>query len=239
MNSTNKLKALAGLPIEMSDNSCIIYPRTLKEIAEIGLTTYFKYVNLLTLTQSEIKHMIKEEVSPFTFLFLNSNYKEEFKKEFENALVFFIQEPILLLEEMETISIGSFEESRMLSEENFLEFQEILRFQNFIDTEIVKYSGENEAAKRIKDRLAKAKEKVERSKREREKTDIELSDLIGSLSIKSSLSINDVWNLSYYTFNDQFKRMRLLESYQTGLQSIMAGADPKKIKLQDWIQSIQ
>ena len=68
---------------------------------------------------------------------------------------------------METISIGNFEESRMLSEENFLEFQEILRFQNFIDTEIVKYSGENEAAKRIKDRLAKAKEKVERSKRER------------------------------------------------------------------------
>ena len=88
MNSTNKLKALAGLPIEMSDNSCVIYPRTLKEIAEIGLSTYFKYVNLLTLTQSEIKNMIKEEVSPFTFLFLNSNYKEEFKKSLKMLLFF-------------------------------------------------------------------------------------------------------------------------------------------------------
>lgn len=33
--------------------------------------------------------------------------------------------------------------------------------------------------------------------------------------------------------------MRLLEQYDTGLQSIMAGADPKKVKLEDWIKKIQ
>jgi len=33
--------------------------------------------------------------------------------------------------------------------------------------------------------------------------------------------------------------MRYLEEYNTGLQSIMAGADPKKIKLKDWIKNIQ
>ena len=66
-----------------------------------------------------------------------------------------------------------------------------------------------------------------------------MTDLIGSLTTKTSLNIVDVWQLSYYTFNDQFRRMRLLEQYSAGLQSIMAGADPKKIKLKDWIQSIQ
>ncbi len=87
--------------------------------------------------------------------------------------------------------------------------------------------------------MAKAKEKVERAKRVREESKIEISDLVGSLTSRTSLNILEVWNISYYSFNDQFKRMRILESYETGLQSLMAGADPKKIKLKDWIQSIQ
>ena len=66
-----------------------------------------------------------------------------------------------------------------------------------------------------------------------------MADLVASLTINSALDIVNVWSISYYAFNDQFKRMRILEQYSTGLQSIMAGADPKKIKLQDWIQSIQ
>lgn len=239
MNSTNRLKALASLPIELSDGACLIYPAKLIEIAELGIEEYFKYVNLLTLSASEVKQMLKEDITPFNFLFMNSIYKENFGKEFEKALTFFTRESILLLPDLEAISIGNFEDSRMITEENFTEIQNIIKFQNFIFDDIVKFKGENESAKHIKDRLAKAKEKVERAKRVREESKIEISDLVGSLTSKTSLNILEVWNISYYSFNDQFKRMRILESYETGLQSLMAGADPKKIKLKDWIQSIQ
>lgn len=239
MNSTNRLKALAGLPITMSDFTCVIHPATLREIAIIGVNTYFKYVNLLTISKSEVLQMIKQEITPFNFLLVNSLYKEDFKIEFVQALNFFLKEEILILGEVEAICIGNFEDGRMLTEENFNEFQEILKFQNFIQTDIVKYTGEDDAAKHIKGRLAQSREKLERIKRVREESKIELSDLISSLSVNSSLNILDIWNISYYAFNDQFKRMRILEQYNTGLQSIMAGADPKKIKLQDWIQSIQ
>lgn len=239
MNSTNRFKALAGLPIEVSDGTCLIYPAKLIEIAELGIEEYFKYVNLLTLSASEVKQMLKEDITPFNFLFINSIYKENFGKEFEKALTFFTRESILLLPDLEAISIGNFEDSRMITEENFTEIQNIIKFQNFIFDDIVKFKGENESAKHIKDRLAKAKEKVERAKRVKEESKIEISDLVGSLTSRTSLNILEVWNISYYSFNDQFKRMRLLESYETGLQSLMAGADPKKIKLKDWIQSIQ
>lgn len=239
MNSTNRLKALAGLPITMSDFTCVIHPATLREIAIIGVNVYFRYVNLLTVSKDEVLKMIEQEISPFNFLFINSIYKEDFKTEFVEALRFFVKEDILILPEIEAICIGNFEDGRMLTEQNFTELQDILKFQNFIQSEVIKYTGEDEAAALIKQKLAKGREKVEKAKRSREESNIELTDLISSLSINSSLNMLEVWDLSYYTFNDQFKRMRILEQYNTGLQSIMAGADPKKIKLQDWIQSIQ
>ena len=71
MNSIDKLKLLAGLPITMSDFTCSIYPATLKEIASLGVNEYFKYVNLLTIKEDEIppKKLLKKKIDPFDFLF--------------------------------------------------------------------------------------------------------------------------------------------------------------------------
>lgn len=239
MNSIDKLKLLAGLPITMSDFTCSIYPATLKEIATLGVNQYFKYINLLTIKEEEILRIVKEKIDPFDFLFVNSIYKEDFKEEFVKALQFFTRDEILFLPEIESIIIGKFEEGRMLTKENFFEFQKIISAQNFIQEELVKCTGEDEAARMIRAKLEKSREKIEKSKNKREDNPIEMADLVASLTINSALDIVNVWSISYYAFNDQFKRMRILEQYSTGLQSIMAGADPKKIKLQDWIQSIQ
>lgn len=239
MNSIDKLKLLAGLPITMSDFTCSIYPATLKKIATLGVNQYFKYINLLTIKEEEILRIVKEKIDPFDFLFVNSIYKEDFKEEFVKALQFFTRDEILFLPEIESIIIGKFEEGRMLTKENFFEFQKIISAQNFIQEELVKCTGEDEAARMIRAKLEKSREKIEKSKNKREDNPIEMADLVASLTINSALDIVNVWSISYYAFNDQFKRMRILEQYSTGLQSIMAGADPKKIKLQDWIQSIQ
>ena len=238
MSSIDRLKLLAGLPIQMSDQTCFIYPSTLKEIAQIGIETYFKYVNLCTITKTDVERMIKEkDIEPFDFIFINCSFREEFKKEVLEALKFFTKEDVLFLKEIESFVIGSFNESRLLTKDNFKEFQEIIYSQNFFD-EVVKMNGENESAKIIKEKLAKSREKISKIKNKLSEQ-VELSDLISSLSIKSSLNIFEIWNISYYTFNEQFKRMRLLEQYDTSLQSIMAGADPKKVKLEDWIKKIQ
>lgn len=238
MSSIDRLKLLAGLPIQMSDQTCFIYPSTLKEIAQIGIETYFKYVNLCTITKTDVERMIKEkDIEPFDFIFINCSFREEFKEEVLEALKFFTKEDVLFLKEIESFVIGSFNESRLLTKDNFKEFQEIIYSQNFFD-EVVKMNGENESAKIIKEKLAKSREKISKIKNKLSEQ-VELSDLISSLSIKSSLNIFEIWNISYYTFNEQFKRMRLLEQYDTSLQSIMAGADPKKVKLEDWIKRIQ
>lgn len=238
MNSIDRLKLLAGLPIPMSDSTCFIYPSTLKNIAQLGVETYFKYINLCTITKSDIEKITKEkDLEPFDFIFINCAFKEEFKNEFVEALKFFTKENVLFLKEIESFSIGPFEESRLLTRDNFKEFQSIIYSQNFFDGP-VKSNGENESARLIKQKLEKSRSKIAKIKNTYSEQ-IELADLISALAVKSSLNIFEIWNISYYTFNEQFKRMRLLEQYDTGLQSIMAGADPKKVKLEDWIKKIQ
>jgi hypothetical protein len=182
--------------------------------------------------------MVKEKIQPFDFLFVNALYKEEFKNELISALRFFTKDEILFLPNLECIIIGKFDDNKMLTKNNFPEMQNILSAQNFLQEEVIKYSGENDAAKLIKQKIEKGRKTIEKIKNQKE-GQIEMTDLVGSLSINSTLNIYEIWNISYYAFNDQFKRMRLLEQHTTSLQSIMAGADPKKVKLQDWIQSIQ
>lgn len=240
MSSIDKLRLLAGLPIQMSDLTCFVHQSTLGDIAQMGSSQYFKYINLITLKEDEVAKIYGAEIDPFEFMIISCQMNEEFKKEFVKALNFFTKEEILILIELEAVLVGPFEESRMLTRDNFLELQNIIRIQNFIPTDAVKYAGQDESAKIINESLERSRKKIERLKGKSENSEIELADLIGSLLSKSpSLNLDNIWKTSYYTFNDQFKRMRILENYETGLQSIMAGADPKKIKLEDWIQSIQ
>ena len=239
MSSIDRLKLLAGLPIKMSDSTCFVYPSTLKEIAMIGSETYFKYVNLCTINKKDIERFTKDkDIDPFDFIFLNCVFKDEFREEFINALNFFTKEDVLFVKEMETFIIGDFEKSKFLLKDNYSEFQNIIIKQNFLDQEL-KSNGENEIAKKIKEKLARSREIISKIKQKNSNEEIDFSDLISSLAANSSINIFEIWNISYYTFNEQFKRMRLLEQYNTGLQSILAGADPKKVKLEDWIKKIQ
>ena len=65
-------------------------------------------------------------------------------------------------------------------------------------------------------------------------------DLVASLAAKGNgLNALNVWNLTYYAFNDQFKRMQAIEEYEQAMGAIQAGADPKKIKVEHWIKNIQ
>ena len=57
-------------------------------------------------------------------------------------------------------------------------------------------------ANREKVRRAKAK------KASQEKTDMQLSDLIASLTLNDcGLNIHNIWDITYYAFHDQLKRM--------------------------------
>ena len=95
----------------------------------------------------------------------------------------------------------------------------------------------------LKEKLLKGRKDRENVKRkERKKTgekELELSDLVASLAIgTNSYNILNVWDLAYYAFQDQLKRMSWHEEFDINTRASLAGAKLDKNKLSHWIKTM-
>ena len=86
------------------------------------------------------------------------------------------------------------------------------------------------------------REKVARAKAKQRKqsgSDIQFSDLVGSVAAGNcGLNIKTIWDITYYAFHDQLKRMGWREQFDINNRAAMAGAKLKKSQLKHWIKSI-
>ena len=77
--------------------------------------------------------------------------------------------------------------------------------------EIIIYDDDDPATKRLKLQMRKNREKVRKAKAAKaaqEKSDMKMSDLIGSMALNDcGLNIANIWDITYYAFHDQLKRM--------------------------------
>jgi hypothetical protein len=95
----------------------------------------------------------------------------------------------------------------------------------------------------LKEQMLAGRRKREEAKRKQRKKDgeseLELSDLIGSLTIAdNSYNLLNVWDLSYYAFQDQFRRMSWREEFDINTRASLAGAKLDKNKLSHWIKTM-
>ena len=68
----------------------------------------------------------------------------------------------------------------------------------------------------------------------------ELFDIISSyLSKATEVDIKTIWDMPYYMFQIQFRRMQMIEEYDINLRSALAGAKIPKEKMKHWIRKIQ
>jgi len=96
-----------------------------------------------------------------------------------------------------------------MDEEKFYEFQRILRRMYFLEQdgeEIVIHENDPPATKRLKMQMRRNRERVRKAKAKqaaREKTDLNFSDLIGSICINNcGLNMENIWNITYYALQD-------------------------------------
>ena len=227
-NSIDKLRLLHSLPIILGDNLCLVYPVTLSEIAQLGEEKFFHMLNLLTITTEDIN--AETAMSPFDFLLVNS-VNSDFFLELQNAFSTFIREEITILPRERAIRIGD----KLMYEKDFIQLQKILSLQNNLEEDKDSMSNPADAeAARIIAKIKEGKEKIGKNEMK-----VELSDLVSCLAAKGNgINIFNVWELSYYSFNDMFKRLKMIEDYDVNMRSILAGADPKKVQLKHWIRNI-
>lgn len=253
MNLTDNevLKFMKGSPVFL-DDICAIYPVTLGEIVDEGYENFQKYLGIMTMEkpvttgkeEDELKQLLTS-LTDFQYLLLMSAMDLEVNNVLKNAFRFFTHEEVIFSFDPAQIIIGPPEEKHILTEEKFYDLQHILRRMYFIEQEgeeIIIYDDDPPATKKLKMQMRANREKLRRAKAKKaaqEKNDLKFSDLIGSLTINDcGLNISNIWNITYYAFHDQLKRMGWRDQFNINNRAALAGAKLKKSQLKHWMRSI-
>lgn len=253
MNLTDNetLKFLKGSPVFLED-ICAIYPATIGEIVDEGYDNFQKYLSIILAEKPIVKSSddpeLKEllnNLTDFQYLLMMTTLDEDSSILLKKAFNFFIHEEVVFSLNPAQIIIGPIEENHLLTEEKFYDLQRILKRMYFIEQEgeeIIIYPDDPPATKRIKMQMRANREKVRKAKAKKaaqEKNDLKFSDLIASITINDcGLNIENVWNITYYAFHDQLKRMGWRDQFNINNRAALAGAKLKKSQLKHWMRSI-
>lgn len=247
------LKCQAGLPI-FYDDICALYPETLRNIAEVGYNKFQSYLQLILTKkpiledkpENEEMNALLDALTDFDYFLMLTQMDKDFNELAREAFYFFCRENVIFSIEPAQIVVGPISEKHILGEEQFAFFQTMIKRIYFLDEggkdEIIIYDTDSPLVKKMKKRQILNRERVAKAKakqRAKEGTDISFSDLVGSFAIGTGISLNEVYNLTYYAFQDQLKRMGWREEYNTNSRAALAGAKIKKEQLKYWIRSIK
>ena len=254
MNLTDNetLKFMRGSPV-LLDDICAIYPAKLGEIIDLGYDKFQQYLGVLTMTKpsgkkkgqdKELEELV-EKLTDFQYFLLVSSLDSEVNNTIRQAFRFFIHDSITFSLDPAQIVIGPIAEQHILNEEKFYDFQRILKRMYFIETEgdeIIINENDSPAVRRLKLQMRENREKVRRAKMrkaQQDGNDLKFSDLIGSITINNcGLNMDNIWNITYYAFHDQLKRMGWRDQFNINNQAAMAGAKLKKSQLKHWMRPI-
>lgn len=238
-----KAQAFAGVPTEL-EGVCKIYPLTMREILKIGYSQYMGRLGLLLLSETQIQDIVKEktkqeisieQINTFRYLISSAQQNDSFLLDLQLVLSTFIKEEVLILPSINSIVVGSPEDKRLLTTDNFPMFQDILRVQNKI--KIKPAPPANETAIERKRRLNAEKVAEIKQKQARQSSNGEESSLVDLLEVASVFGI-DWKNESLYAFYSLIKRHQAKEKWDEDIQMLCAGADSSKMNTVYWGENL-
>lgn len=236
-------KIIFGFPENFKD-VCLIYPPKNKDIISIGYEIFCRYYTSLTISYEDLYDILrkkslkenkkfKKEDIPSTFdsLWIQiKNDKNEYRV-IKEAIKFFTKSDVFFLEEKKEIIIGPIEEHRSINKDNFFDFQNMIRISIGAKEKDLPNISENF---KISEMKAKARER-DRIKAKKESKDFDyIIELLTLCCMNVGIDINNILEQTYALTNLLFKMSIRKEKYNLDINSILAGADSKKIKIQDW-----
>ena len=252
MNLTDNevLKFQKGGPI-LIDDICAVYSVTLGDIVDIGYDKFQQYLSILTANKpADIKadnelNELLQTISDFQYLILMVSLDPQVNSLVKGAFNFFTHSQATFMFDPPQIIIGPVEEKHIMEERHFYDLQHVLRRMYFLEQEgeeIIIYDDDDPATKRLKMQMRANREKVRRAKAKKaaqEKSDMKMSDLIGSMTLNDcGLNMVNIWDMTYYAFHDQLKRMGWRDQFNINQKAALAGAKINKSQLKHWMRSI-
>jgi hypothetical protein len=240
-------RVFLGYPIDFKD-ICQIYPPTVDDV--VGNKDFYIYQSLFTMTQEELDDAYSQETktvqvpTPFQYLLMNYYQDENIRDKIHQAFMQFTHEPVTIVPEIEMLLIGKSEEEldpdidldnpRLLTEENFFDFQNIVRT----------VMGEKEAEPPDPDEDPRVKRiKAKARYRERLKAKRNQGPKFGTLlaaicCMGIGLTPLNIGEMSYACVHWLIAMYQQNEEYDIDIRSLLAGADSKKVKPKYWIKNL-
>lgn len=240
-----KLKLFGGRPV-LAKGYGNITPLKIREVVDVGYSEYMQCLNILTL---EVKDFLKDskdiDLSQYNvFELIIAFGGEEVEKVFETSLSLFLGGEAIIDKESRRVFLKkSDEEILIVDKRNYSEIQEVIKWQNFINSfDEKKISGFNpadEETRKLKeqmDAVAKKRDELKKKQNPNEEDDesnLDFYDILSAISSKSyGVSELNVMELTIYQVYRKFKRMEIIEQYDISIKSILAGA--QNVKLKHW-----
>ena len=240
-----------GAPLYFS-KICKIYPPTLNDI--IGDQMFMSFKSLLTLEQEDIQDELKEKLkegekapTPFEFLLVNCYYNTEFMQVAKAGFKKLLREEVHILPEERLIVIGSKEEiqsteeseMRCLNDENFFDFQNMVRLscgEKTVNPPEPIDPNEDPRIRRIKEK-AKLRDRIKKKKGVQGQGITLDTVLVSICCMGIGITPLNIGEMSYASISELMRTYQLKEKYDLDVRSLLAGADSKKIKPKYWIRN--
>lgn len=237
--------AFLALPIRKKNYS--VYPPTLND--SLNNPNFTQWEGLFTTSQEELEDSIHEHnpsydgpiPTPWLFLLGSAYEDKEFENTIREAFRFFLHEEITILYENQVIVLGNLEEEltkvssaeelRIIDEEEFFNLQNTVRTSLGIAPIEKPDPDESPRIKRMKAK-ARLRDRVKAKKG----MGLSLGDSLVSICCMGiGLTPLNIGEISYAALGKIIDRYQKKEAYETDIQSILAGADAKKIHPKYWI----
>lgn len=232
------------------ENICKVYPPKIKDI--LNEKNYPAYKKLLLSSQEDIEDEytemelpLEDAPTPLGYLFVMSATDERIKQIILDAFQFFIKEPVTMLPDQQMIVIGdltetlksikSVEELRILKEDNYFKFQQMLR-RAIGQKEIEPYDPNLHPKVKYFKAKARLRDKVKATSKDA----LTLGSTLAAICCMD-LNLNplNIGELSQAAVSVLIRYYQEKQKYDIDIRSLLAGADSKKVKPQNWIRNIE
>lgn len=242
-----------GEPVQFKPG-ILIYPPKVKEVITNQL--YGHFGKLLTQSQEDIEDKFLEDnnpqeiyPTPFEALLNNCYHHKQFEKIAIAAFQFFIHQNVTFLYEQKMIIIGDTQDVIMraqsvndlilLTEDEFFDFQNAIR--ECIGKKVIAPPNPNEHPK-LKEmkRKARMRDRVKEKQAAKSKDGISLfTSLVSICCMGLGITPLNIGEMSYIAIESILRKYQEKEKYQLDVESLLAGADSKKVKPQYWIRNFE
>ena len=245
-------RILLGFPIDFKD-ICQVYPPTVNDV--VGNKDFGIYQSLFTMTQEELdKAFLQDErvtqvPTPFQYLLINYYQDENIRQKIHDAFNYFIHEPVTIVPEIEMLLIGKNEDEinpdidlenpRLLTAENYFDFQNTIRKSMGMENEKLPEPEDENLDPRIKRYKMKIKQSEELLKKKKSKQSPTLGTLLTAICCMGiGLNPLNIGEISYACVQWLITMEQQKEEYDIDIRALLAGADSKKVKPKYWIKNI-